>query len=103
MAPDSPILHLNLLVFALQTALTTAVCIVEYRSWPELNSTEKSTLGGLYIPYFVFGKFRDEMCKDELMTCGAFSGCDGHRHVYAGTESVGGCRGSLDWEEKELM
>ena len=49
-------MHLNLLLFAAQTALTTGVCIAEYRSWPELSATEKATLGQLYIPYFVFGK-----------------------------------------------
>lgn len=49
-------LHLRLLLFAFQTALTTAVCIVEYSSWPELSAAEKSSLGGLYIPYFCFGE-----------------------------------------------
>lgn len=56
---DTPTLHLNLLVFALQTTLTTAVCIVEYHSWPELTTEEKSNLGGLYIPYLVFGESID--------------------------------------------
>ena len=49
-------LQLRLLLFALQTALTTAVCIVEYSFWPELSAAEKSNLGKLYIPYFVFGE-----------------------------------------------
>lgn len=53
---DSPMLHLRLLLFGFQTALTTAVCVVEYSSWPELSATEKSSLGGLYIPYFAFGE-----------------------------------------------
>lgn len=56
---ESPILHLNLLLFALQTNLTTAVCIVEYQSWPELSAAQKLALGGLYIPYFVFGELAD--------------------------------------------
>ncbi|KAF6240973.1 hypothetical protein HO173_000766 [Letharia columbiana] len=50
----SPMLHLRLLLFAFQTALTTAVCVVEYTSWPELSAAEKSSLGGLYIPYLIF-------------------------------------------------
>ena len=56
---DSPALHLNLLIFALQTSLTTATCIVEYHFWPELTADEKSNLGGLYIPYLVFGESID--------------------------------------------
>ena len=49
-------LQLRLLLFAFQTALTTAICIVEYSFWPELSAAEKSNLGKLYIPYFVFGE-----------------------------------------------
>ena len=52
----TPITHLSLLLFALQTALTTTVCILEYSSWPELNVTERRALGELYVPYLIFGK-----------------------------------------------
>ena len=61
---DSPTLHLNLLIFALQTTLTTATCIVEYHSWPELTADEKSDLGELYIPYLVFGESMDIYCYE---------------------------------------
>ena len=65
-ASDSPTLYLNLLIFALQTTLTTATCIVEYHSWPELTADKKSNLGGLYIPYLVFGEsidiYYNELC-----------------------------------------
>ena len=53
---DSPTLHLVLLLFSLQTALTTAVCVAEYNSWPELTAEEKNALAGLYVPYLVFGE-----------------------------------------------
>ncbi|KAL2040428.1 hypothetical protein N7G274_006871 [Stereocaulon virgatum] len=53
----SPTLHLNLLLFALQTALTTMVCIFEYQGW----SSETSQLNGLYYPYLFFAVF---MCVD---------------------------------------
>lgn len=53
---DSPLTHLHLLLFAAQTALTTGVCIAEYRSWPELSAAERTKIGQLYIPYFVFGE-----------------------------------------------
>ena len=66
---DSPTLHLNLLIFALQTTLTTATCIVEYHSWPELTANEKSNLGGLYIPYLVFGESMDTYFYE---FCGGF-------------------------------
>lgn len=49
--------HLILLLFGLQTALTTAVCIAEAISWPELSVAEKANLAGsLYGPYLLFGK-----------------------------------------------
>lgn len=51
-------LHLRLLLFAFQTALTTAICIVEYNSWTDLSAAEKSRLGGLYIPYFIFRELK---------------------------------------------
>ncbi len=56
-SPQQPLLHLHLVLFALQTFLTTAVCIVEYHSWPELSAGERSALGGLYVPYLGFGEF----------------------------------------------
>jgi len=56
-SPQQPLLHLHLLLFALQTFLTTAVCIVEYHSWPELSAGERPALGGLYVPYLGFGEF----------------------------------------------
>lgn len=72
---ESPALHLNLLIFALQTTLTTAVCIVEYHSWPELTSKEKSNLGGLYIPYLVFGESIDIFHYDDFVLDSDLSLC----------------------------
>ena len=63
-------LHLRLLLFAFQTAFTTAVCIIEYSSWPELSASEKSSLGGLYIPYFVFGQSKSYFALLPMQTGG---------------------------------
>lgn len=54
---DRPFLHLILLLFAAQTALTTLTCIAEYKSWEGLSEQEKAVLDWLYMPYFGFGRF----------------------------------------------
>ncbi|KAL2052414.1 hypothetical protein ABVK25_007286 [Lepraria finkii] len=54
---SAPTLHLHLLLFAFQTALTTLVCIFDYQNWPELSATERSNLNTLYYPYFYFAVF----------------------------------------------
>ena len=99
---DSPALHLNLLIFALQTTLTTAVCIVEYHSWPELTTGEKSNLGGLYIPYLVFGEpiyvfYYDDFVRILILLYACSSG-DGCRHVWEGEEKFGRGR----WEQRDV-
>jgi hypothetical protein len=48
---DSPIVPLHLLVYAVQTGITTATCISEALSWRGLTSAEKGSLMGLYVPY----------------------------------------------------
>ena len=78
------------------------MCIVEYHSWPELTTEEKSNLGGLYIPYLVFGESLDIFyyCKSVriLIFLCACSGGDGHGHVCEGKEKFGPGR----WGEGEV-
>lgn len=48
----------QLLVFAVQTAVTTTVCIAEYLSWEHLTVADKVNLGYLYVPYLALCMFR---------------------------------------------
>ena len=110
---ETPMLHLRLLLFAFQTALTTAICIVEYNSWSELSTAEKSSLGGLYTPYFIFCEskpliFRKLLlwgrrgrAKIEKMNTENSADMDsiscGHvcRHVYEGQSRIDDCWGNF--------
>lgn len=49
---DSPQTPLVLLIYAVETFVTTAVCIAEYVAWP-LTVDEKINLTTLYGPYLV--------------------------------------------------
>ncbi|RDI83806.1 hypothetical protein Vi05172_g6159 [Venturia inaequalis] len=55
---NDPKLPLHLLVYAVQTGLTTATCIAEALAWDTLSSREKLSLaGGLYTPYLLVSVF----------------------------------------------
>lgn len=47
----------QLLVFAVLTAVTTIVCIAEYLSWEHLTVADKVNLGYLYVPYLALCTF----------------------------------------------
>ena len=53
---DHPLVPLVLLVFALQTSITTATCIMDMISWEGYSGAEQRALGGLYVPYLIFGE-----------------------------------------------
>ena len=48
---DDPRVPVHLLVYAVQTAVTTATCIADYLSWSEYLNSQKVELGKLYVPY----------------------------------------------------
>ena len=48
---DDPKVPIQLLIYAVQTAVTTATCIADYLSWSGFSNTEKIELGKLYVPY----------------------------------------------------
>ncbi|KAI4150978.1 MAG: hypothetical protein LQ340_003772 [Diploschistes diacapsis] len=50
---DSPLVPVHLLIWAVQTALTTLVCIVDYSSWEDFSAEEKTSMNGLYVPYLL--------------------------------------------------
>ena len=53
---DRPLLALNLLIFALETAITTLTCVVEVASWDGYTAGQKGDLYSLYVPYLVVGE-----------------------------------------------
>ncbi|KAF2762964.1 hypothetical protein EJ05DRAFT_471924 [Pseudovirgaria hyperparasitica] len=50
---DNPNLPIHLLVFAVQTAVTTFICIVDFVSWDVITTDEKVQIGTLYGPYLL--------------------------------------------------
>ncbi|KAM0708580.1 hypothetical protein Q7P35_005232 [Cladosporium inversicolor] len=54
---DDPRVPVHLLVYAVQTALTTATCIADYMSWSDYLNSQKIELGKLYVPYLALSVF----------------------------------------------
>ena len=52
---DHPLVPLHLLVWAVQTAVTTLTCVADYTSW-DVSAEEKWSLGQLYLPYLALGR-----------------------------------------------
>ncbi|CAK4033392.1 integral membrane [Lecanosticta acicola] len=54
---DDSMVPVHLLVYAVQTAITTATCIADYLSWEGYSNAEKVELGKLYVPYLALSVF----------------------------------------------
>lgn len=54
---DDPKVPIHLLIYAVQTAITTATCIADYLSWSDFSVEEKVGLGQLYGPYLALCEF----------------------------------------------
>ena len=46
----------HLLILAVQTAVTTGTCIVDFTSWTTVTRAVKMDLAALYVPYLVLGE-----------------------------------------------
>jgi hypothetical protein len=55
--PDDPLVPLHLLIWSIETSLTTLVCVVDVFSWPGYNRQEVLALQQLYVPYLLLGEF----------------------------------------------
>lgn len=55
-ATDDSKLPIHLLIYAVQTAITTSTCIADYLSWSSITSAQKIELGKLYVPYLALCK-----------------------------------------------
>jgi hypothetical protein len=53
---DHVMVPLNLLIFGLQVAITTATCVADVAGWQDYTSKQRADLYGLYLPYLVLGK-----------------------------------------------
>src|ERR1700761_5452902 len=64
---DDAKVPVHLLVYAVQTAVTTATCIADYLSWTTVTSEQKLTLGYLYVPYLALCKWSSDMgCTENV-------------------------------------
>jgi len=50
---NDPLVPVHLLIYSVQTAMTTLTCIVDFLSW-DVETKVKADLGGLYGPYLAF-------------------------------------------------
>lgn len=82
---DDPKVPIHLLIYAMQTAVTTATCIAEYLSWSGLENAEKLELGKLYVPYLAVCESHLPLlscwCSMMLICCG--SGLHGCGYVHS--------------------
>ncbi|KAL6710984.1 hypothetical protein ACN47E_006859 [Coniothyrium glycines] len=65
---DDPRMPLALLVFGLETSVTTLVCLAEMLSWEELTGVQRGVqgLGGMYGGYLATGIFMTLDCYARL-------------------------------------
>ncbi|GAB7326675.1 hypothetical protein MBLNU13_g10634t1 [Cladosporium sp. NU13] len=78
---DDPRVPVHLLVYAVQTAITTATCIADYLSWSDYLNSQKIELGKLYVPYLALSVF---MAVDML---GRLHAIVGERKVVRGKKT----------------
>ncbi|PYH48921.1 EXPERA domain-containing protein [Aspergillus saccharolyticus JOP 1030-1] len=62
---DNPLVPVNLLVFGVQSFLTSAICLVEVWSWTDRSVVQKQNITMLYGPYVALGAFMavDMFCR----------------------------------------
>ncbi|EEH47110.1 uncharacterized protein PADG_03208 [Paracoccidioides brasiliensis Pb18] len=51
---DAPMVPVHLLVFAVQTFITTLTCLVDVWSWTDRTTEQKTTITYMYAPYAAF-------------------------------------------------
>jgi uncharacterized membrane protein len=52
---DDTLVPLHLLIWSLETAVSTLTCTVEAMSWEGFTSQERIALAQLYVPYLALG------------------------------------------------
>lgn len=64
---DDPKVPIHLLIYSVQTAITTLTCIADYMSWPEYTAADKMELGKLYVPYLALCKSSHLVLSDQTL------------------------------------
>lgn len=59
---------MHLLIYAMETAMTTMTCIADYMSWSTHSSAQKIELGKLYVPYLALCTI-SELCVRVNCAC----------------------------------
>jgi EXPERA (EXPanded EBP superfamily) len=59
---DDPLVPLHLLIWSVETAMSTLTCTVETMSWEGFTKDERIALAQLYVPYLVLGKLSAQPC-----------------------------------------
>ena len=72
---DDPKLPIHLLIYAVQTALTTATCVADYLSWSGFSNAQKLELGKLYVPYLALCMCFHDSGRNLLMDNSRVHGC----------------------------
>jgi hypothetical protein len=54
---DNPKVPIQLLIFAVEVAVSTGACIADAISWTNVSLDEKIQLGTLYLPYLALGEY----------------------------------------------
>lgn len=54
---DHPLVPLQLLIWAVQVATTTATCVVDFMNWEGVTTREQMGLAQLYVPYLALGTY----------------------------------------------
>ncbi|PLN85029.1 putative integral membrane protein [Aspergillus taichungensis] len=52
---DNPLVPIHLLVFGVQSAVTSVACLVEVWSWTDRTTDQKTNITFLYAPYIALG------------------------------------------------
>jgi hypothetical protein len=86
---DDPLVPVHLLVWAVQTAVTTGTCVVEYMAWEGVEDGVVGGLHGLYGPYLGVGKLTG-LFSTAIHANYVCSDCDRLGHVLEIEQDFGG-------------
>ena len=68
MFTDDPKIPLHLLIFAMETAITTLTCISDMLGWVAFTAEQKVQLCYLYVPYLALCELKAHTLHEMLIT-----------------------------------
>jgi hypothetical protein len=70
---DDPLVPLHLLVWSVETVMSTLTCAVEAANWEGFSNDEQIALAQLYVPYLALGTlWRNRSLSDNRKIVDAF-------------------------------